>query len=163
MVHPTISPNQENSPAFKNRRNASMQNTYGGIMDFNPSGFINMISGGIVQMVDMVEGNHFSVTLANPTRGTIFYSFRNKVQIGLVSGYQRTHEGYGAPDVQFDTGNDSLSHVNLSNGNTYHFNWKQVDLPEVGIVQMLELFTGPPPLQVRRLWQGTVSLFKQEG
>jgi predicted Rdx family selenoprotein len=93
-----------------------------------------------------LEGR-FIVKIINPTNGPIVYSFKGVSQVALPSHIQRTHKGSGHPKIRFDRGlnDDTDFDYDLDSGRTYYFKWVKRDFPEIGVVNVLDLFLGFPP------------------
>ena len=121
-----------------------MANLFSGLPDLDPSQIFDWTTETVTHASAVIEGQHFSVTIVNPTQGPINYSFMGEEQIALLPHYQRTHQGYGSPEIRFDagTGNGTFRDYNLTNGSINDFKW--VSRPGVGAephtVTELDLF-----------------------
>ena len=95
-----------------------------------------------LKRMESVAGGRFEVTLRNPGKNPVYYSVNGEKQIALLGGMKRTHRGVGTAEVRFDRGlgDGSVFDYTLGSGKTYVFKWETTDYPEVGRVQMLNLF-----------------------
>ncbi|MBI3462636.1 MAG: hypothetical protein HY000_06180 [Planctomycetes bacterium] len=83
------------------------------------------------------------VTLQNPTRNPIYYTLNGERQIGILPRQQVTLRGVGYADIKFDRGlgDGSIYAYRLASGKTYVFGWKEIDLPEIGTANVLNLYS----------------------
>jgi hypothetical protein len=78
-----------------------------------------------LKKTDGVMGGRYEVTIRNPTKGPVFYTFNGEVQIGLLAHQKRTHRGTGKPEIEFSSGYDGgVRSYRLDSGRTYQFGWK---------------------------------------
>lgn len=95
-----------------------------GLKDFDP---FNK-NGQVGKKLDSAMGGRFTVTLRNPTKSYLVYTFNGERQIALPPGYKRTHTGVGNAEIRFDVGagDGTFQAYNLGSGQSYHFRWKYV-------------------------------------
>lgn len=94
------------------------------------------------QRLNAIEGTPYTFTIHNPNRSPVH--FRINGMPYLVMGNQAiTIRGRGTPEITFDIGggDGTYQKYNLASGRSYAFRWKTRDVPEVGRMNLLDLYT----------------------
>jgi hypothetical protein len=93
------------------------------------------------QRLNAIQGTPYVFTIRNPNPHAV--NFRVNGMPFLVMGNQAiTIRGRGTPEITFDIGggDGTYQKYNLLSGRTYEFLWRLRNVPEVGRMNLLDLY-----------------------